>query len=113
METVISTSGAAQVLIAITPIVGIVIGGVVIFFYLLWRHREISLQIKTGSYRKTVFNVSLFSLLTGLLLIGVGLVLTLVTALVSGISYTLLGGLIPLMLGICLIVFYKLYREKQ
>jgi hypothetical protein len=40
-------------------------------------------------------------------------VLTVVTALVSGIAYTLLGGLIPLMLGICLIVFYKLYREQQ
>jgi hypothetical protein len=113
METVITASGAAQVLIAITPIVGIVIGGVVIFFYLLWRHREISLQIKTGSYRKTVFDVRLFSLLTGLLLMGVGSVLTVVTALVSGMAYTLLGGLIPLMLGICLIVFYKLHRDKQ
>ena len=42
-----AASPATQVIIAIIPIVGIVIGGVVVFFYLLWRHREISLQIKT------------------------------------------------------------------
>ena len=29
---------AAQVIIAIIPIVGIVMGSVVIFFYLLWHH---------------------------------------------------------------------------
>ena len=35
MEEIIA-SPAAQVIVAIIPIVGIVIGGVVVFFYLLW-----------------------------------------------------------------------------
>jgi hypothetical protein len=107
------SSSAAQVIIAVTPIVGIVIGGIVIFFYLLWRHREIALQIKTGKNPEK-FNLKLFSLLTGLLLIGVGIVLSLVFFLVKGeISYTLLGGLIPCALGICLIAFYKLYPDSE
>jgi hypothetical protein len=112
MERALS-SPAAQVLISITPTVGIVIGGVVIFFYLLWRHREISLQIKTGSKIDRTFNLKLFALLTGLLLLGVGIVLTIVTALIAGKSYTLLGGLIPASLGICLIVFYTLYPDPK
>jgi hypothetical protein len=107
------TAPAAQVLLSITPILGIVIGGVVIFFYLFWRHREIVLQIKTGSYREKKFKLKLFSLLTGLLLIGVGIVLTIVTALIAGKSYILLGGLIPSALGICLIVFYILYPDSN
>ena len=107
------TSPAAQVLIAVSPTVGIVIGGVVIFFYLLWRHREISLQIKTGSYVERKINLKLFALLTGMLLVAVGIVLTVIFALIAGISYTLLGGLIPSALGICLLVFYKLYPDTS
>jgi hypothetical protein len=66
------------------------------------------LQIKTGLYRKSIFDLRIFALLTGLLLVGVGLVLTVVIALVSGVSYALLGGTIPSGLGICLLVFYRL-----
>lgn len=103
---------AAQVVVSIIPIVGIVIGGVVIFFYLLWRHKHITLQIKTGTFRQINFNVEMFSLLTGLLLTAVGVVLTLLFFLLEGISYTLLGGVIPLAIGISLIVFYKLYKSE-
>lgn len=102
-------SPAAQVIISLTPIAGIVIGGVVVFFYLLWRHREISLQIKTGSYRQKTFSLRLFSLLTGLLLIGVGLALSVVFFLLRGVSFMALGGLIPLAIGVCLLAFYRLY----
>jgi hypothetical protein len=100
---------AAQVILAIVPIVGIVIGGILVFFYLLWRHRQISLQVKTGNYKPSKFNLKIFSLLLGILLTGVGLVLTLFFALMNGLSYQVLGGLIPLALGICLLIFYKYY----
>ena len=100
---------AAQVILAIVPIVGIVIGGILVFFYLLWRHRQLSLQVKTGNYKPSKFNLKIFSLLLGILLTGVGLVLTLFFALMNGLSYQVLGGLIPLALGICLLIFYKYY----
>lgn len=108
-----SASPASQVIIAVIPIVGIVIGGVVVFFYLLWRHRETSLQIKTGCFKPKQLNLKLFSLLTGLLLTGVGAVLSLVFLLVQGLSYMLLGGLLPMIIGICLIVFYKVYPKSE
>lgn len=107
METTMA-SPAAQVIIAIIPIVGIVIGGTLIFFYLLWRHREISLQIKAGTYQEKKFQLKIFSLFTGLILCGVGLILTIMFYVIQGLSYSLLGGLVPLVIGLCLILFYKL-----
>ena len=107
MESAVVSPAAQLIIAAIIPIVGIVIGGVLIFFYLLWRHREISLQIKLGSYRPTQFNLKLFSLLTGLLLTGIGLVLTLLLGIIQGFSYPLLGGLLPLIIGISFLVFFK------
>lgn len=106
------TSNAAQVIISIIPIVGIVIGGTVIFFYLLWRHREIALQIKTGVTPKKI-NLRLFSLLSGILLVCVGAVLSVIFFALAGVSYTLLGGLIPLALGIGFIVFFKLLPHEN
>jgi hypothetical protein len=98
------------VIISVIPIVGIVIGGTVVFFYLLWRHREKSLQIKTGVAPKRL-NLRLFSFLIGTLLVCIGSVLSILFALLAGLSYTLLGGVIPLSLGIGFLVFYKNYPE--
>ncbi|QTQ15684.1 hypothetical protein [Treponema parvum] len=101
------TSAGAQVVLAVIPIVGIVIGGIIIFFYLLWHHHEIKLQIRTGGYKPAKFDLKTFSLLVGLLLTGTGFVLTLFFLLMAGLGYALLGGVIPLVLGLCMLVFYK------
>jgi hypothetical protein len=105
------TSPAAQIIISVIPIVGIVIGGIVVFFYLLWRHKEILLQIKTGVVPKKI-NIKLFSLLIGILLLCVGSVLSIIFVVLAGISYTLLGGLVPLAIGVGFIVFYKIYPDS-
>ncbi len=102
---------AAQVIVAIIPIVGIVIGGVVIFFYLLWRNAQINLLIKTEKYVPLQFNLSLFSLLTGILLTGIGFILSVFFIILDGFSYNLLGGLIPFVVGICLIIFYNMFKK--
>ena len=102
------TSPAAQVVITVIPIVGIVIGGTIVFFYLLWRHHEVKLQIQKGTYTPRKLNLKLFSLLTGLLLCCIGTILSLLFFLIEGISYTLLGGLIPLAVGVGLLLFYRL-----
>ncbi len=102
---------AAQVIVAVIPIVGIVIGGIVIFFYLLWRNAQISLLIKTEKYEPLQFNLPLFSLLTGILLTGIGFILSIFFIILDGFSYHLLGGLIPFVVGICLITFYKIYKK--
>ncbi|MGI5058384.1 hypothetical protein [Treponema pectinovorum] len=100
-------SSAAQVIIAIIPIVGISIGGIVIFFSLLWHHLEVNKQIAAGIYNRGKFDLKSYSLLIGLLLTGIGFILTLFFALTGGISPSLLGGLVPFAIGICLIIFYK------
>ena len=105
------TSTAAQIIISIVPIVGIAIGGVVLFFFILWRHHEIKLQIKTGTFDPSKINYKAFSLLAGLLLTGTGVMLSLVFAVLDGFTYSMLGGLIPTVIGICLLVFYKIYPD--
>jgi hypothetical protein len=105
-------SVAAQVLIALIPIVGISLGSVVAFFYLLWTHRERKLLIQRGAWTPLRIDLNTFCLLSGLLLSGVGLVLSILILLVNGIGYGLLGGLIPLALGGSLLVFVRL-RERR
>lgn len=102
------TSPAAQIIVSVIPIVGIVIGGTVVFFSLLWRHSEKKLQIKTGTYHKEHFNLKAYSLLIGLLLVCVGVALTLVFAVLEGRTHALIGGVLPLFIGISLLLFYKL-----
>jgi hypothetical protein len=106
-------SSAAQLIIAIIPIVGIVMGSVVIFFYLLWNHRRRTLLIKAGQYRRPNFDLLSFSLLTGLLLGIVGLTLTVFLAVVGGANYGLLGGIIPLSIGAGLLVYYGIKRGDK
>jgi hypothetical protein len=108
MET---ASRAAQVLIAIIPIAGILMGSVVIFFWLLWGHRRKTLMIRQGIKSEINFDIKTFSLLAGLLNLGVGLVLTVFFLAKEGFAYSLLGGLVPLSMGISLTVFYFLYRK--
>jgi hypothetical protein len=101
-------SFAAQVIVTIIPIVGIVMGAVVIFFYLLWTHKERMTLIEKGLYQPRKIDLYAFCLLAGLLLLAVGLVLSVLFVAIDGLGYSLLGGLIPLSLGVSFIVFYGL-----
>ena len=57
-------------------------------------------QIDAGVYERPTFSLKTFCLIAGALLTGIGTALTLLFALVQGLSYALLGGLIPLAMGI-------------
>jgi len=111
MENLSST--AAQIIVSLIPIVGIVIGSAVIFFYLLWNHRRRTLLIKAGQYNRPDFNLYTFSLLSGLLLSSVGIALTVLLSIVEGASYGLLGGIIPMSMGIGLLAFYMIKRHDK
>lgn len=107
------TSIAAQVIIALIPIVGIVLGSVVVFFWLLWNHRERKLLIQQGAWTPSRFDVETVSLLSGLLLSAVGIVLTILILLVDGIGYPLLGGLVPLSAGVSLLIFVRFRAAER
>ena len=104
---------AVNVIIAIIPIVGIVMGSAVIFFYLLWIHRRRTLLIKAGQYKRSDFDLYTFCLLTGLLLGSTGTMLTVFLALIADPGYGLLGGLIPLSIGIGLLAFCGIKRHSK
>ena len=106
-------ASAAQVIVAIIPIVGIVMGSAVVFFYLLWSHKRRTLLIQAGQHERPPFDLLSFSLLTGLLLSSVGITLTVILAIAVGASFGLLGGLIPLSLGVGLLIFYGIRRGNK
>jgi len=107
------SSSAAQVVVSVIPIVGIVMGSVVVFFYLLWNHKRRILLIKAGQYKRPDFDLLSFSLLAGLLLGTVGLALTVFLAIALGVNFGLLGGIIPLAVGIGLLVYYGIKRGDR
>ena len=106
-------SSVAQIIISIIPIVGIVMGSVVIFFYLLWNHKRRTLLIKAGQFQRPAFDLLSFSLLAGLLLSAVGLALTVFLAIALGVNFGLLGGIIPLAIGIGLLTYYGIKRGDR
>jgi hypothetical protein len=103
------------VIIAVIPIVGIVAGAVVIFFYLYWRHKIQVLRIQHNVKQENDFDWMSFSLLTGLLLGLVGVALTIFLGIVAGRSFGLLGGIIPLSFGVALLCFYviRLFQTRR
>ena len=107
------SSAAAQVIIAVIPIVGIVMSSVVAFFYLLWNLRRRIMLIKAGHYNRPDFDLLSFSLLAGLLLGSVGVSLTILLIIVEGASYGVLGGIIRLSMGIGLLVYYGIRRGDR
>jgi hypothetical protein len=107
------SSAAAQVIIALIPLVGIVMGAAVVFFYLLWNHRRKVLLIGKGQDHRSAFDLHAYSLLAGLLLTSVGVALTVFLAIVAGPTYGLLGGIIPLAIGAGLLVFYGINRSHK
>jgi len=106
-------SAAAQVIIAIIPIVGIVMGSAVIFFYLLWYHKRRTLLIQAGQFHPPEFDYLSFSLLAGLLLTAVGITLTVFLVIVLGFGLGLLGGLIPLSCGAGLLAYYGIRHGSK
>ncbi|MFP4302644.1 MAG: DUF6249 domain-containing protein [Alkalispirochaetaceae bacterium] len=106
METV--PSPAAQLMITIIPIVGIVFGSTVVVFFLLWNHKQRMAQIERGMQPRRIIDLRTFSLLLGLLSGAVGLALTLFHLVLGDGGYGLLGGLIPLAVGLGFLAFYRI-----
>ena len=108
------STAAAQIMLSLVPMLGIVFGATLVFFFLFWNYRLKRELIRTNQYtHTTVRTLRMFSLLIGLLSIAVGLPLTFLFLAVEGISYALLGGLIPMFTGIGLLVFYGASRTKE
>jgi hypothetical protein len=108
----VSLSRAAQVLIAALPLVAVIVLGILSYFYLLWDYRKNMLIIeKNGTPRER--NIDDKLLLLGVVALFVGAGLLLFFALHSGVSNSLLGGIIPTMTGLGIITHYILVRKLR
>ena len=108
-----SPSTAAQVIVSIIPIVGIVMGSIVIFFYLLWGYKLKVHMIEKGLYSVVPFDMDTFALLSGLILFILGLVLIVFFLIKDGFSYGVLSGLIPLSIGLSLLIFFTVRMKMK
>ena len=104
-------SPAAQVVISVIPLAGILFASSIVFFALLWKHRENMLRIEKGNYEPPKIDLRGFALLLGLCLTATGLVLSAMFALLEHLSWGLLGGLLPLAVGLSLLVYYQLSKR--
>ncbi len=98
-------STAAQIIVSIIPIVGIVMGCIIIFFYLMWDYKLKTYMIQNNIYEKKRIDLDTFSLMTGLLLFTLGIALMVFFIVKDGFSYGALSGLIPASIGLSMLLF--------
>ncbi|MBN2040817.1 MAG: hypothetical protein JW864_12310 [Spirochaetes bacterium] len=101
-----SPSAAAQIIVTIIPIVGIIMGALVLFSYIYYNYKQKLVMIEKGTFRKLNFDLDAFSLFTGLLLFIFGFFLTIFFLVKEGFGYSLLSGIIPLACGLSLLIYY-------
>ncbi len=99
-----------KIILHSVPIVGIVFGSLLLYFIFYWWHKQRMELIKTNMYKPIPFDIRVFSFFVGLLLTFIGLGLSIVFILILGNSMGILGGVIPLSVGLGLITFYKFYK---
>lgn len=104
------SSNSYKIVLFLVPIFGIVFGSALLFFLLLFWHKQRMELIRTGLYKPWQLDLRVFSFFLGLLLTFVGAGLSLVFIVVLGKSLAMLGGLIPFALGLSLLSFYKLQK---
>jgi len=107
LATLISSrSSITEIIIALIPIIGI-IGGCFIFFSIfLFYYKQRVLIIKSGNYKPFKPNWNLILLLAGMMNIAFGIAITIVFIINKAYGYELLGGLIPLLVGVAIIFTY-------
>jgi drug/metabolite transporter (DMT)-like permease len=106
-------NSAAQVLIAAIPVVSVSVLAVLSFFVILWDFRKQQLMIERGLTPKPR-NIDDKLLLIGIVALFVGVGLLVFFGLKTGLSNSLLGGIIPTASGMGIITYYILiFRLKK
>jgi uncharacterized membrane protein len=106
-------NSAAQILIAAIPIVSVSVLAVLSFFVILWDYRKQMRMIERGLTPKPR-NIDDRLLLIGIVALFVGVGLLVFFALKTGLSNSLLGGIIPTASGMGIITYYVLiYSLKK
>lgn len=105
---------AAQVVLSLVPIIGILAGAVVLIIFIRYFFEMRRQMIQSGRMPgSSIRYLRSIALLGGILSTAAGLPLTLLFLAIEGVAYPLLGGLIPLFAGIGLLVFFVLSRSSE
>lgn len=105
---------AADVLISLVPLAGVILGSTLLFFFILWQYKLRKELIRTNQYKPLLGErIRLLSLLVGLLATFVGIPMTILFLAIDGVSYPILGGLLPMASGMGLIVFHYLSGKSN
>ncbi len=100
---------------AFVPIAGVIGFFIVLGLFIGLYHKRTIAMIEKGTYEKNRIKVrwDLLFLLTGLILTLVGPAISLLVCGILGLSlWAASTGLIPMMLGIALLIFHKLYIQE-
>lgn len=103
---------AAQVLIASTPVVAVALLAVLTFFFILWDYKKQRMMIERGITPKPR-NIDDKLLLIGIVSLSVGIGLLVFFSLKTGLSNSLLGGIIPTASGTGIITYYILIQQAK
>ncbi len=107
---------AAQVIMSLFPIIGVVMATFLLFFYILWHHKQTVMLIRQGGYAPSKLDFLNICLLSGILLSVLGIALTVFFIIIKRRDHTLLIGLLPFSIGLSLLIYYKIAsknREKK
>jgi hypothetical protein len=108
-----AVSTAPEIILSLVPLLGVVFGCVLLFFFILWQYRIRREMIRAGQHQPMFLsNIRMLSLLIGLLGVSAGLPMTILFVLIDGVTYALLGGLLPFFAGLGFLVFYVLTRTR-
>jgi len=103
---------SAQVLIASIPVVAVALLAVLTFFFILWDYKKHRAMIERGLIPKPR-NIDDKLLLIGIVSLFVGIGLLLFFSLKTGLSNSLLGGIIPTASGMGIITYYILIQQLK
>jgi len=107
-------SDPSRIILSLVPALGVVFGSVLLFFFFFWQYSLRKEVIRAGLYRPSSFrNFRVFCLLVGSLAFFVGLPMTILFFALQGLTFALLGGVIPLGAGVGLLVFYAVVPREN
>jgi hypothetical protein len=105
-------SSPAQILIASIPVVAVTLLAVLTFFFTLWDYKKQRLMIERG-LTPMPRNIDDKLLLIGIVALFVGVGLLVFFSLKTGLSDSLLGGIIPTASGLGIVTYYILIQRLK
>jgi hypothetical protein len=97
-----------KIVLYLVPIFGIVFVCGLLFAIFYWWHSQKIELIRANLYKPSHFDLRAYSFFLGLLLTFTGFTLSVVFIVVLGKTMAMLGGLLPLAIGLSLLTYYKL-----